>query len=231
MPASAGWPASAGSACVGAMAVGRRRSCVPGRGRGFVAAAPPAWRLRRRARREVGPAGFGAYGAALAMAEDCHPLARLGSAGIIFVVQLDVVTDHVAGGTAPKADQLCVMCNRKWSDTSTLRHVTAISTGASILSSQSFKMIFSNSRFVVAYGSAAEIRRDARRGHRPSRFAVIWIPHRARRRGKSVELLVEEQSASPRPRSTLGPSGGVFPARRRQTAQGEDRGGVGRDCQ
>jgi hypothetical protein len=32
---------------------------------------------------KVGPAGFGAHGAALAVAEDCDPLARLGLAGIV----------------------------------------------------------------------------------------------------------------------------------------------------
>jgi hypothetical protein len=45
---------------------------------------------------KVGPVGFGAHGAALVMAEDRDPLARLGLAGTIFVVQLDVVTHHVA---------------------------------------------------------------------------------------------------------------------------------------
>ena len=54
---------------------------------------------------KIGPAGFGVYGAALAVAEDCNPLACLGLAGIVFVVQFDVVTDHVA--VVPlQADQL-----------------------------------------------------------------------------------------------------------------------------
>jgi hypothetical protein len=54
---------------------------------------------------EIGSAGFGVYGSTFAVTEDCNALACLGLAGIIFVVQLDVVTDHVA--VVPlQADQL-----------------------------------------------------------------------------------------------------------------------------
>jgi hypothetical protein len=56
---------------------------------------------------KVGPAGFGAHGAALPVAEDCNPLARLGLAGIVFVVKLDVVTDHVAVVPLQADQSLC----------------------------------------------------------------------------------------------------------------------------
>lgn len=45
---------------------------------------------------EVGPAGLGAHGWALARAGDLDPLAGLGLAGVFLVVQFDVVADEVA---------------------------------------------------------------------------------------------------------------------------------------
>ena len=56
---------------------------------------------------KVGPVGFGAYGAALAVAEDCNALACLGLAGIVFVVQFDVVTDHAAVVPLQADQSLC----------------------------------------------------------------------------------------------------------------------------